>query len=235
MQGTINGYGERCGNRSIKNQWDPFLKEYRDYEYLPVGKNNFKNFLEKGYITNNNVNVFAGEYQSEAHKYTEKMFGDSKIFRAGTIGTIQDNTALSLVGKFFEQEQRKLSEKSYYKSPVKRFDFANMKKFQKKIVGVKRTTGQHPGGIMIVPNDKSIFNFTPIQYPADDASSGVKTTHFNYKVLSGKILKLDLLGHDVPSIIKELSNFTGVDAVKIPLDDKKTMEIFSSVDRKSVV
>ena len=80
---------------------------------------------------------FAGEYQSEAHKYTEKMFGDSKIFRAGTIGTIQDNTALTLVGKFFEQEQRKLSEKSYYKSPVKRFDFANMKKFQKKIVQVQ--------------------------------------------------------------------------------------------------
>lgn len=178
---------------------------------------------------------FAGEYQSEAHKYTEKMFGDSKIFRAGTIGTIQDNTALSLVGKFFEQEQRKLSEKSYYKSPVKRFDFANMKKFQKKIVGVKRTTGQHPGGIMIVPNDKSIFDFTPIQYPADDASSGVKTTHFNYKVLSGKILKLDLLGHDVPSIIKELSNLTGVDAVKIPLDDKKTMEIFSSVSSLNMI
>ena len=160
---------------------------------------------------------FAGEYQSTCHKYTEELFGSDKVYRAGTIGTISDKTAFGYVKKFVEEKEISLTS-------------GNIRRYVRKIVGVKRTSGQHPGGIMIVPHNKEIYDFTPIQYPADDPTSETKTTHFSYKSISGRILKLDLLGHDVPTIIKHLGDLTGVDPLNIPMDDKETLNIFYSTD-----
>lgn len=160
---------------------------------------------------------FAGEYQPTVHKYTEELFGEGKVFRAGTIGTISDKTAYGYIKKYFEDKD------SYVNN-------SEIKYLQKGIIGVKRTSGQHPGGVMIVPRDKDIEDFCPVQHPADDVSSDIITTHFNYKSISGRILKLDLLGHDVPTIIKMLSDMTGIDPLTMPMDDKETMSIFSSID-----
>ncbi len=158
---------------------------------------------------------FAGEYQPVVHKYTEELFGSDKVFRAGTIGTIADNTAYGYIQKYLEEMELKIPS-------------AELKRLQKGIVGIKRTSGQHPGGVMIVPQDKEIYDFCPVQHPADDMNSDIITTHFNYNAISGRILKLDLLGHDVPSIIKMLSDLTGVDPLTIPFDDEETMSIFKS-------
>ena len=158
---------------------------------------------------------FAGEYQPRAHKYTEELFGEGKVFRAGTIGTIADKTAYGFVKKYFEERDVSVSQ-------------AEINRLLKGCTGIKRTSGQHPGGVMIVPDYKDIHEFTPIQYPADDKKSGVITTHFDYHAISGRILKLDILGHDVPSIIRMLEDITGIDPTNIPLDDKDTMELFTS-------
>ncbi|MBU5293259.1 PolC-type DNA polymerase III [Anaerosalibacter bizertensis] len=158
---------------------------------------------------------FAGEYQPIAHKYTEELFGEGYVFRAGTIGTIAEKTAYGFVKKYFD-------EKDVYAHP------AEINRLVKGLTGVKRTSGQHPGGVMIVPKYKDIYDFSPIQYPADDKKSGVITTHFDYNSISGRILKLDILGHDVPTIIKMLEDITGVKPESIPLDDEKTMELFTS-------
>ena len=160
---------------------------------------------------------FAGEYQPTVHKYTEELFGEGKVFRAGTIGTISDKTAYGYIKKYFEDKNEYVNN-------------SEIKYLQRGILGVKRTSGQHPGGVMIVPRDKDIEDFCPVQHPADDVNSDIITTHFNYKSISGRILKLDLLGHDVPTIIKMLSDMTGVDPLTIPMDDKETMSIFSSID-----
>ncbi|WP_300408074.1 PolC-type DNA polymerase III [Lagierella sp.] len=160
---------------------------------------------------------FAGEYQPICHKYTEELFGEDKVFRAGTIGTIAENTAYGYVKKYMEMTDASFSQ-------------AEIKRLQKKLVGVKRTSGQHPGGVMIVPKDKEIYDFCPVQHPADDMNSDIITTHFNYKAISGRILKLDLLGHDVPSIIRHLQDITGVDPLNVPFDDEKTMSLFNSTD-----
>ncbi|MDO5717536.1 MAG: PolC-type DNA polymerase III [Tissierellia bacterium] len=160
---------------------------------------------------------FAGEYQAICHKYTEELFGKEHVFRAGTIGTIADNTAYGYIKKYYENTDKDLCP-------------AEIALLQKGIVGCKRTTGQHPGGIMIVPNGMEIEDFTPINYPADDPTSETVTTHFTYKAVHETILKLDLLGHDVPSIIKMLSDLTGIDSLNIPMGDEKTMQIFRSID-----
>lgn len=160
---------------------------------------------------------FAGEYQPRAHKYTEELFGEGYVFRAGTIGTIAEKTAYGFVKKYFEQ-------KGISAHP------AEINRLVRGCTGIKRTSGQHPGGVMIVPKHKDIHDFTPIQYPADDKSSGVITTHFDYHSISGRILKLDILGHDVPTIIRMLEDITGVNATTIPLDDKETMKIFTSIE-----
>ena len=160
---------------------------------------------------------FAGEYQNEAHKYTEEIFGEGHVFRAGTIGTLQDKTAFGFVKKYYEERDKKVNQ-------------AEIKRLITGCTGIKRTTGQHPGGIMIIPSDHNIFEFTPIQRPADDTNSAVITTHFDYRSISGRLLKLDILGHDVPTIIKMLEDLTGFNAKNIKFDDKTTMSLFTSTD-----
>ena len=160
---------------------------------------------------------FASEYQAVAHKYTEELFGPGYVFRAGTIGTIADKTAYGFVRKYFEEREINVNS-------------AEINRLIKGCTGVRRTSGQHPGGVMIVPKTKDILDFTPIQYPANDKKSGVITTHFDYSAISSSILKLDILGHDVPTIIRMLEDMTGVVATNIPLDEKKTMKLFTSTE-----
>jgi DNA polymerase-3 subunit alpha (Gram-positive type) len=165
---------------------------------------------------------FAGIYQANAHKYCEVLFGKGKTFKAGTIGTIAEKTAYGYVKKYFEE--RNLT--------VHRYE---IERLAQGLTGVKRTSGQHPGGIMVVPQANDIHEFTPIQYPANDVNSDVVTTHFDYHSISGRLLKLDILGHDVPTIIKYLERMTGVDVFNIPLDDDETMELFLSEKSLNIV
>jgi DNA polymerase-3 subunit alpha (Gram-positive type) len=158
---------------------------------------------------------FDGEYQLRAHAYTEELFGKDHIFRAGSIGTIQEKTAYGHVRKYAEEKGLVLRQ-------------AELDRLAEGIVGVKRSTGQHPGGLMVVPQNKEVYDFTPIQHPADNAKSGVITTHFDYNAISGKILKLDLLGHTGPTIQRLLHKMTGIDPNEVPLDDPKVIELFNS-------
>ncbi len=160
---------------------------------------------------------FSGEYQSRAHKYAEELFGEGYTFRAGTIATIADKTAYGFVKNYLDEKQIIGTR-------------AEIERLSSGCTGVKRTTGQHPGGIMIVPHNKDIYDFTPIQRPADDTGSEIITTHFDYHSISGRILKLDILGHDDPTVIRMLEDITGVDATTIPIGEKRTMGIFSGTE-----
>lgn len=160
---------------------------------------------------------FSGEYQATAHKYVGELFGERYVFKAGTIGTIADKTAIMFAKKYYESKDITAPE-------------AELKRISKGMVDVKRTTGQHPGGIIVCPKTMDIHDFTPVQHPADKKDSDIITTHFDFHSIHDNLLKLDILGHDDPSTIRMLEDLTGIDALKIPLDDKETMSLFSGTE-----
>ncbi|MDI3257265.1 MAG: PolC-type DNA polymerase III [Kyrpidia sp.] len=160
---------------------------------------------------------FSGEYQSRAHRHTEQLFGADHVFRAGTISTVAEKTAYGYVRKFAEERGMQLRS-------------AEMSRLVQGCTGIKRTTGQHPGGLMVVPSNKEIYDFCPIQYPADDKNAGTRTTHFDYHSIHDNLLKLDLLGHDDPTVIRMLQDLTGRSPKELPVDDPETMGIFSGTE-----
>ncbi len=160
---------------------------------------------------------FSGEYQSKAHKYTEVIFGAGQTFRAGTIGTLADKTAFGYVKNYFEERG-----KHKRTSEINRITVG--------CTGIRRSTGQHPGGIIVLPLGQDINSFTPVQHPANDMTTDTITTHFDYHSIDHNLLKLDILGHDDPTMIRMLQDMTGVDPVTIPLDDKGVMSLFQNTD-----
>jgi DNA polymerase III subunit alpha, Gram-positive type len=160
---------------------------------------------------------FSGEYQPRAHKYTQELFGVDNVYRAGTIGTVADKTAYGFVKKYEEEKGLQLKN-------------TEILRLASGCTGVKRTTGQHPGGIIVVPDYTDIYDFCPIQFPADDKNSEWRTTHFDFHSIHDNLLKLDILGHDDPTVIRMLQDLTGLDPKTIPVDDKKVMGIFSSAE-----
>ncbi len=164
---------------------------------------------------------FSGEYQGEIHRYCEELFGKENVFKAGTISTLAEKNAMGYVMKYFEEQNQKISN-------------AEMVRLAKKCEGAKKTTGQHPGGMIVVPQGHSIFEFCPVQKPANDMSNDSITTHYDYHVMDEQLVKLDILGHDDPTTIRLLQEYTGVDVYSIPLADPETIKLFSSTESLGV-
>ncbi|MDR9854580.1 PolC-type DNA polymerase III [Paenibacillus sp. VCA1] len=164
---------------------------------------------------------FSGEYQPHAHNYTKEIFGEKCVFRAGTIGTVAEKTAFGYAKKY---------EEDHHKS----WRGAELSRLAAGCTGVKRSTGQHPGGIVVVPDYMEVEDITPVQYPADDTSAEWKTTHFDYHAFDANLLKLDILGHDDPTMMRMLQDLTGVDPTTIPMNDPKVMSMFNSTEALGV-
>ncbi len=164
---------------------------------------------------------FSGEYQSKAHKYTEVIFGAGQTYRAGTIGTLADKTAFGYVKNYFE-------ERGKHKRTCE------INRITVGCTGIRRSTGQHPGGIIVLPMGQNINSFTPVQHPANDMTTDIITTHFDYHSIDHNLLKLDILGHDDPTMIRMLQDLTGLDPTRIPLDDKGVMSLFQNTDALGV-
>ena len=160
---------------------------------------------------------FSDLNQAAAHEYTKELFGVDNVYRAGTIGTVADKTAFGFVKGYCEDKGIMMRN-------------AEIERLAQGCTGVKRTTGQHPGGIVVIPNYMDVFDFTPFQYPADDVTSNWRTTHFDYHAIDKAVLKLDILGHSGPTKLRIIQDLTGEDVTKVPLDDKDTMKIFLSPD-----
>ena len=197
-----DAYCPNCGEKLVKDGFD-----------IP-----FETFL--GFKGNKEPDIdlnFSGEYQSKAHKYTEVIFGYGQTFRAGTIGTLADKTAFGYVKNYYEErgQHKRTSE---------------INRIVEGCVGVRRTTGQHPGGIVVLPVGEEINSFTPVQHPANDMTTDTITTHFDYHSIDHNLLKLDILGHDDPTMIRMLQDLTGIDPTTIPLDDKQVMSLFQNTE-----
>ena len=189
-----------CGEKYVKDGFD-----------IP-----FETFLGYGGGKVPDIDLnFSGEYQARAHRHAVEMFGETQVFRAGTIGTLKDKTVYPFVKHYLEENGREVSR-------------AEENRLIQGCVGVRRTTGQHPGGLVVVPDDMDVEDFTAVQHPADAEDADTITTHFEYHCMEDNLLKLDMLGHDDPTMIRMLEDLTGVNARQIPLDDPDTMSIFVS-------
>ena len=166
---------------------------------------------------------FSGDNQASAHAYTKVIFGEDNVYRAGTIGTVAEKTAFGYVKGYFEK-----------KGLVDKVHPAEIERLALGCTGVKRTTGQHPGGIVVIPSYMDVFDFTPFQYPADDNTSAWRTTHFDYHAIDQDVLKLDILGHDDPTILKMLQDLSGIDVTTLPMDDKKVLSLLTSTEALNV-
>ena len=208
----VKGYAGKAGcdmpDRNCPHCGQKLMKEGFD---IP-----FETFL--GFKGNKEPDIdlnFSGDYQSKAHKYTEVIFGDGQTFRAGTIGTLADKTAFGYVKHYYEE--RGVPKRN-----------CEIDRIVQGCVGVRRTTGQHPGGIIVLPLGENIYSFTPVQHPANDMTTDIITTHFDYHSIDHNLLKLDILGHDDPTMIRMLQALTGVDPQTIPLDSPEVMSLFQN-------